>query len=51
MQWKAFKDELPEEGRLILFGNHRYIEVEKYKTEKNIWMIQFVLNLLHIGLK
>jgi hypothetical protein len=24
MQWKLFKDETPELGKLILFGNHRY---------------------------
>jgi hypothetical protein len=30
MQWKAFKDELPEENRLILFGNHRFVEVCLY---------------------
>jgi len=26
MDWKEFKQELPEEGRLILYGNHRWVE-------------------------
>jgi hypothetical protein len=30
MQWKAFKDEVPEEGRMILFGNHRIVESSRY---------------------
>jgi hypothetical protein len=30
MKWIAFKDELPEEDRLILYGNHRFVEVLIY---------------------
>ncbi len=30
MKWKAFKDELPEEGRLILYGNYRFVKTMKY---------------------
>ncbi len=33
MDWVAFKDQLPEKGRLILFGNHRWIEVCLYDPE------------------
>jgi hypothetical protein len=31
MQWKQFKDELPEEGRMILFGNYRIVESSQYQ--------------------
>ena len=33
MDWKEFKKELPEEGRLILFGNHRMVEVILFHPE------------------
>jgi len=33
MDWKAFKDELPEEGKLILYGNHRFVETALYNPE------------------
>lgn len=30
MNWIAFKDELPGIGRLILYGNHRFVETALY---------------------
>ncbi len=33
MEWKAFKDELPSLGRLILFGNHRFVDVVRYDPD------------------
>ena len=33
MQWIAFKDQIPELNRLILFGNHRMIELERYHPD------------------
>lgn len=33
MEWKAFKEELPEEGRLILYGNHRFVETALYNPD------------------
>lgn len=32
-EWISFKDEIPEVGRLILFGNHRMIEIALYHPE------------------
>ncbi len=33
MEWTAFKDELPEIGKLILFGNHRMVEICIYHPD------------------
>ncbi len=33
MEWKAFKEETPEIGRLILYGNHRYVDTMLYNPE------------------
>lgn len=33
MDWKAFADELPEKDRLILYGNHRHLDVMLYFPE------------------
>jgi hypothetical protein len=33
MEWKAFKDELPEIGKLIVYGNHRFIETALYNPD------------------
>ena len=33
MNWIAFKDELPEVGRLILYGNHRFVETALYNPD------------------
>jgi hypothetical protein len=37
MQWKAFKNELPEEGRMILFGNHRLVQSIMYFSHSLDW--------------
>jgi hypothetical protein len=31
--WKLFKEELPEKGRYILYGNHRWVEPLIYHPE------------------
>jgi hypothetical protein len=33
MEWKAFKDELPEIGKLILYGNHRMVDTMLYNPD------------------
>ena len=33
MDWKEFKKELPKEGKLILFGNHRMVEIILFHPE------------------
>ncbi|GEM_PF-6755992 len=30
MEWKSFAQEYPEVGRLILYGNHRYVDTMLY---------------------
>lgn len=45
MQWKAFKDELPEEGQMILYGNHRIVEFAIYTP------INFNLNIRKMAYK
>lgn len=30
MEWKEFDKELPEEGSLILYGNHRFVDTMLY---------------------
>ena len=30
MQWKAFKDEIPNEGRMVIIANHRMAEVIRF---------------------
>lgn len=36
MEWKAFKDELPEVGSLIAYGNHRFIETGLYYPDDDV---------------
>jgi hypothetical protein len=31
MEWKAFKDEVPELDKLILYGNHRFVDTMRYQ--------------------
>lgn len=33
MEWKSFKDEKPEIGKLILYGNHRFVDTMLYSPE------------------
>jgi hypothetical protein len=33
MEWIAFKDELPETGKLILYGNHRFVDTMLYTPD------------------
>lgn len=35
MKWIAFKDELPENGRMILYGNHRWVDNIMYFRNAN----------------
>lgn len=34
MEWKLFKDELPDPGRWIVYGNHRQIETAVFHKEE-----------------
>ena len=33
MDWIAFKDQLPDIGRLILYGNHRCVEFCRFSED------------------
>lgn len=33
MHWIAFEDELPEIGKLILYGNHRIVDTMLYNPD------------------
>lgn len=33
MKWNLFSEELPELGKLILYGNHRFVDTALYNPE------------------
>lgn len=36
MEWKLFKEKEPEEGRWIVYGNHRGLDVMIYRKDNMI---------------
>jgi len=32
-EWKSFKEEKPEDGRMILYGNHRALDIGRWDDE------------------